>query len=162
MSADRYRELLDDVDNVMLTTTQDDGTLHARPMGVAGRDGDTLWFLTSRSSDKVDEVRADSDASITNQGRTSWLAGSGVARVVDDRDRVEELFSEAMRAWFPDGPSDPDCVALAVELVRGEYWDVSGGDLLSFAYGVARSAVTNEPIDSENAGEHDSVVLGGA
>jgi hypothetical protein len=64
-----------------------------------------------------------------------------------------------MAAWFPDGPDDSDLVAISVDLSDGEYWDVSGGKLVRFGIGVAKSMATGTEIDSDEEGDHGRVGL---
>ena len=54
----KIRELIKDIDFCMLTTVDESGDLHSRPMSSNGdvdRDGD-IWFFTSASSHKVTEI----------------------------------------------------------------------------------------------------------
>ena len=54
----KLRELIKDIDIGMLTTVDEDGSLHSRPMSTNSEvefDGD-LWFFTYASSHKVTEV----------------------------------------------------------------------------------------------------------
>src|SRR5688500_17077739 len=54
----KLREMIKDIDFCMLTTVDEDGDLHSRPMSVNGDvdpDGD-LWFFTGASSLKVSEI----------------------------------------------------------------------------------------------------------
>jgi len=154
MSQDDFYEVLDAFDTCMLLTFTARGTPHARPMAVARRDGSAVWFVSGRDSGKVDEVDADATAVVTVQGSRRWAAATGTATVVDDRARVDELWSKPMQAWFPDGPDDSDVVAIRVDLADGEYWDISGGKLARFAVGLARSLVTGDEIDGDEEGDH--------
>lgn len=154
MSRDDFYDVLDAFDTCMLLTFTSDGTPHARPMALAGREGSGVWFISGRDSAKVDEVDADATTVVTVQGPRRWAAVTGRATVVDDRARIDELWSKTMEAWFPDGPDDTDVVAIRVDLVDGEYWDVSGGKLVRFATGVSRSLVTGDEIAEEEEGDH--------
>lgn len=144
MGRDDFYEVLDAFDTCMLLTFTADGTPHARPMAMAGRDGSAVWFISDRDSGMVDEVTADATAVVTVQGSRRWAAATGRATVVDDRARIDELWSTPLQAWFPDGPEDSDVVAIEVELVDGEYWDVSGGRLAHYSGGTAGSVVTGD------------------
>lgn len=153
MGAVEFYEVIDHFDNCMLLTFAADGTPHARPMAIAGRDDSVVWFVSNRDSATIDELVADTTAVITAQGSQRWAAATGTATVVYDRDRIEQLWSTPMQAWFPDGPSDPDLVAVKVDLHDGEYWDVSGGKLVRFAAGLVSSVVTDTEIDDDKAGD---------
>jgi general stress protein 26 len=154
MSLDDFYEVVDAFDTCMLLTFTARGTPHARPMALAGRDHSALWFVSDRDSAKVDEMTTDRTTVVTFQGSRRWAAATGRATVVDDRARIDELWSKPMQAWFPDGPDDSDLVALRVDLDDGEYWDISGGKLARFAVGLARSVATGDRIDSDEEGDH--------
>lgn len=154
---DKFYEVLDSFDNGMLTTFTADGTPHGRPMHVAERDGDTLWFLTGVDSAKVREAATAHPAVLTFQAPNKWLAATGEAVTSHDRAKVQQLWSEPMKAWFPGGPEDPGVAALKVELSSGEFWAMDAGDLASYAFGVVRSMVTGKPVDPDAAGEHADV-----
>ncbi|CAN5864575.1 hypothetical protein BH24ACT15_BH24ACT15_02140 [soil metagenome] len=156
---ERFYEILDDFDTCILTTFKADGMPNGRPMNMAGREGDVLWFVADMDSRKVEEVISGDPAIVTCQSSTEWIAATGEVTLNRDRAKIDDLWSEPMRAWFPDGPDAPGIVALRVDLFSGEYWSVSGGDLVSFAFGVAKSMITRERIDPDKEGDHGEVRL---
>lgn len=156
--ADFY-DVLDEFNTCMMLTFTADGTPHARPMAIARRDGSTLWFVSGRDSAKIDELTGDHTTVITAQDSRRWLAATGTATTSHNQTKIEQLWSAPMKAWFPDGPQDSDLVAISVDLSDGEYWDVSGGKLVRFGYGVAKSMVTGTGIDTDEEGDHARVDL---
>lgn len=120
-------DLIQDFDNAMLVTKTDDGSLDARPMAVAdATDDGELWFVTDRNSGKIADLMLDRDVAVTMQSSRKFVTLSGECRVVDDRAKIESLWKEVWKVWFPDGKSDPSIVLLKIEPARGEYWDNSG------------------------------------
>jgi general stress protein 26 len=99
--------------------------LHARPMHAIVRPTEGLiWFLTDRSGCKDWEIARDSQVALTfSNGGSVHLAVSGLARIVDDRETVRDLWSIAAKAYYPDGPEDPDILAIRVEPQLAELWD---------------------------------------
>ncbi|WP_442506034.1 pyridoxamine 5'-phosphate oxidase family protein [Novipirellula sp. SH528] len=120
-------ELIDDFDQAMLVTRAVNGALTARPMAVAQveDDGD-LWFVTDRNSGKVADLMLDEDVAVTMQGSSKFVSLSGKAHAVDDQAKIDELWNEAWKVWFPEGKTSPSLVLLRVEPTRGEYWDNAG------------------------------------
>ncbi len=119
--------LIQDFDNAMLVTKTADGALHSRPMAVAeATDDGELWFVSDRNSGKIADVTLDNDVAVNMQSSRKFVSLSGECRVVDDRGKIESLWQEAWKVWFPGGKSDPSIVLLKVEPTRGEYWDNSG------------------------------------
>lgn len=120
-------DLIQDFDNAMLVTKTDDGSLDARPMAVAqATDEGELWFVSDRNSGKIADLMLDRDVAVTMQDSRKFVTLSGECRVVDDRAKIEELWCEAWKVWFPKGKSDSSIVLLRIEPQRGEYWDNSG------------------------------------
>lgn len=159
MSQDTFYDVLDSIDTCMLLTFTANETPHARPMAIAQREGSTVWFVTGRDSSKMDEVASERTAVITAQDSQRWLAATGKASTSDDQTKIQQLWSEPMKAWFPEGTQDSDLIALRIDLEDGEYWDVSGGKMLRFGLGVAKSMVTGTRIDEQEEGDHARVDL---
>ena len=123
----KLRELIKQIDFGMLTTVDDDGCLRSRPMSTNGDvefDGD-LWFFTSASSHKVNEIRRDQhvNVSFADPKRQSYISMSGTAELVRNRQKIQELWKPELKAWFPQGQDDPDIALLKVSVSKAEYWD---------------------------------------
>ena len=77
-------------------------------------------------------------------------AVAGRASIVNDRAKIEELWSPAMKLFFPGGKDDPDLCLIRVEVDSAEYWD-GPGSIFGKALYIALTAVTNDPASlSEN------------
>ncbi|TWU21685.1 Pyridoxamine 5'-phosphate oxidase [Novipirellula galeiformis] len=127
---DKYEKLVDlmgDFDSAMLVTRCSDGSLEARPMAVAELEPDGgLWFVTDRNSGKVADLRLDDEVAVTMQGSNKFASLAGTARAIDDRAKLDQLWNDAWKVWFPEGKTSASIVLLHVEPQRGEYWDQSG------------------------------------
>jgi general stress protein 26 len=127
----RLGKLLQSFDVAMLTTLQPrDGILRSRPMVAPASEFDgTLWFISKFSSGKVDEIRAGSQVNLSyaSESKGRYLSLSGTAYVVPDKLRMETLWTEAYRAWFPHGLDEPELVLLRVDIVEAEIWDSESG-----------------------------------
>lgn len=158
---DTHKKLIDliyDFDNAMLVTKTDDGSLNARPMAVADTTDDgELWFVTDRNSGKIADLMLDRDVAVTMQSRHKFVTLSGECRVVDDHAKIESLWNETWRVWFPEGKSDPSIVLLKIVPSRGEYWDNSGVAGLRYliqagkAYLRGERATTDETVNASVA-----------
>lgn len=124
---DKMHELLREFDSAMLVTRTTDGQLRSRPMMLADVDANgCLWFITGTESGKMDEIEDEPHVNIAMQANRKYVSISGQAHAVDDRSKVEELWNEAWKIWFPGGKDDPNLVLLKVKGEMGEYWDNSG------------------------------------
>lgn len=128
----RAVEIAQDARSCMLTSTADDGALHARPMTPQQVTDDLeAWFFLSGSSDQARDIVARPWVNLSFEGPGDWLSVAGLATLVDDRRLVEEMWSPLVEEWFPDGPSDPDAVLLRVDAASAEYWKSPGGRVAS-------------------------------
>lgn len=120
-------DLLHDFDTAMLVTRSDDGSLAARPMAIAQVEDDGhVWFVTDRNSGKIADLRLDSDVAVVMQSRNKFVSLSGIAHAVDNSVKLDELWNEAWKVWFPEGKDSNSLVLLRIEPGRGEYWDNAG------------------------------------
>ena len=103
-------EKIKEVRMAMLTTTDEHGSLHSRPMATIkpGHD-DALYFLTDVNSAKVYEVKRDSQVNLSYSDPSSnvYASVSGKANAYRDQAKIDELWSEPLRGWFPKGKDDP-------------------------------------------------------
>ncbi|HBK45222.1 MAG TPA: general stress protein [Xanthomonadaceae bacterium] len=150
-------ELIRGVDVAMFTTVAVDGRLVSRPLGTqqVEFDGD-LWFVTAADSPKLAEIAANPrvNVSYASASKNTYVSVAGRARVVDDRAKVEELWSPAMKLFFPGGKDDPDLRLIHVSAESAEYWDGPSG-LLGKALYFVMSAVTEEPGSLSDNGRVD-------
>lgn len=153
------RELIKGIDFGMLTTVQADGSLHSRPMSVNGDiefDGD-LWFFTLGSSHKAHEVEREHQVNVSfaNPESQSYVSISGLAILVRDKAKIQELWTPALKAWFPDGVDTPDIALVKVEAKQAEYWDAPGSKV-AHAIAFAKALITHQ---QANIGESGKVEL---
>jgi len=138
MASDKLQklyDLIDDMKTAMFTTRRDDGRLVSRPMATQKRaSGADLWFVTARTSEKLDEIRNDPHVNLGYfKDRTKeWVSVSGRARVVDDRAKIRELYEPDWRAWFGDEggakdgtPDDPRMILIAVDVEIAMFLEIN-------------------------------------
>jgi general stress protein 26 len=151
----KLRELLKDFPIALMVTTGD-GTTTARPIGVVGDhaafDG-SLWFITDKRSRKVGAIESGATTSLLfqNDKEGAYLHLTGRAFVVEDRERLAQLYTTLQRTWFPLGLDDPNITLVRFDAEQGDYWD-SHDSLVRLAFAFAKSIVTKTPGKSGNAG----------
>lgn len=106
-------------------------------------DAAVIWFITSVSSAKVEELSDDARAMVTAQHDASFVCLNGHVELVFDRDRVAELWQPPHHAWFQ-GPNDPEIVLLRFTPLDAEYWDAKGSRGLRHAFEAARALITGD------------------
>lgn len=140
-------ELVKDIRVALLVTSGEGGALRGRPMAAMNKDFDgTLWFASRAQTPKLGEIADDHHVLLAYSEPKSqnYVSLSGIARLVQDRAKIEELWSESARAWFPKGPDDPDIVLIAVEVESAEFWDAPSSAWV-YAMGYAKARLTGEP-----------------
>lgn len=143
----KIASLIKDIEVAMLTTLRADGSLHSRPMITQRTDFDgVLWFFTQAEAPKVGEVEREEHVSVSYAApsKQHYVAISGKARLVRDRDRVKELWHPLLKAWFPKGPDDPSTALLRVEADSAEYWDSSSSTVVHLV-GLVKALATGKP-----------------
>jgi general stress protein 26 len=144
----KIRDLIKDINFCMLTTLDEDGCLRSRPMAVNGEveaNGD-MWFFTYGNSHKVTEVNQNHhvNVSFAAPDKQCYVSICGMAEVVKDRAKMQELWQSELKAWFPKELDEPDIALLKVTATNGEYWDAPAS-WVAKAVGFAKAATTGEP-----------------
>jgi general stress protein 26 len=147
---EKLRELVKDIDFCMLTTVDERGDLHSRPMSSNGDidpNGD-IWFFTNASSHKVSEIEKlpKVNVSFADPDDQRYISVSGTAQLVRDRAKIDELWRPEFKMWFPEGKEDPEVALLRVTLEKAEYWD-SPSSTIGYALSFVSSLVTGKQPD---------------
>jgi general stress protein 26 len=159
--ARKFHDLLAKFDTAMLVTHTADQSLRGRPMQIAGIDDDSrVWFLTAIESGKVEEIVHDTHvAVICQKDRDLYVSLSGRATLLRDRAKVEELWKEPFRAWFPKGKDDPELALVSVTPQEGEYWDNEGLKKIKYLFEAAKAYATGTTPHVEEGEQHAKVKL---
>jgi len=130
----------------MLVTRELDDRLKTVPMAVAHvEDSGRVWFFTSRDSGKVHNVEGNPNVQLVfSDDNSNYLTVTGEALLSTDRAKIEELWREPLKVWFPGGREDPTIALIAVDPVRGEFWDNSGFHKLQYLWEAARAYVSGD------------------
>ncbi len=124
-----------------------DGRAGLRPPG-------TTWFLTERSSEKVQALEADPRVNVAYASDAGWVSLSGTAHVEQNRGKVEDLWDASSGAFMSVGPEDPDNIALRIDATTAEYWESPGK--VTAAVQFVKGLVTDSQPD---LGDNDTVQL---
>jgi general stress protein 26 len=159
---DQYAKLWDLIKDArygMLTHRHGDGQLHSHPLTTQSKnleEGGTLYFFIPRDGEIARHVVSDPmvNVSYANTDKDSYVSVAGQAALVEDQARKEALFNTMAKAWFPQGPTDPNLGLLAVSIVEAEYWDVKDSKMVQLMK-MAASAVTGNP--PKQMAEHEKV-----
>lgn len=148
--------LIKDIKFAMITFQNDAGHLHAQPMTTRDQefDGD-LWFIASKESDLARSVaqRKAVNASYAAD-KMAFVSLYGDAELIDDQAKLDELWNDAYKAYFPEGKEDPNVQVLKITVHGAHYWESDGK--ISNVFQIAKSLVTGQ---HPHLGESGSVKL---
>ncbi|WP_080239808.1 pyridoxamine 5'-phosphate oxidase family protein [Spirosoma rigui] len=141
---EKLRDKIKDIRIAMLTTMEADGDFHTRPMATHEMDHDgTMWFFTYDHSNKVEEIKQHQQVSVafSDPGSEVYVSTTGTAQVVKDQAKINDLWSDFLKTWFPNGKEDPSIALLKVTIHAGEFWDRPGGKMVKL-FEMAKGALT--------------------
>lgn len=155
-------ELIKDTRFGMLTHRHDDGLLNSHPLTTQNKsidEGATLYFFVPKDGEIAQHVAQDDIVNVAyaNTDKDSYVSVAGHASLLEDQARKEALFTPMAKAWFPNGPTDPNLGLLAVQIANAEYWNVDDSKMVQI-YKMMKAAVTGEP--PRDMGEHKKIDLG--
>ncbi len=154
----KLASLIKDIKFAMFTTVHEDGSLHSRPMATQQQEFDgSLWFFTRADSSKVEDARRERHVNVSyaSPDDQKYVSVSGIAEIVRDRAKMQELWNPIYKAWFPKGLEDPEIALLRVDVEGAEYWDTPSGKMVQLI-GYVKAMVTGEPYKASKD-EHDKV-----
>lgn len=150
-------EMVKDIRTCMfMTNPETAGNLAGRPMAVNTVDEDgTMWFFTKKSSNKADQIEADSKISlaIVDDSDGIYLMINGTANLSQDKAKMEELWNPYVKAWFPEGLEDPELMLIKVTPKDANYWDSSSNTMVEI-YHTLKAIVTGTV---SNEGEYGKI-----
>ena len=151
--------MIKDIEFAMLTTAEPDGTLRSRPMATQQVEFDgVLWFFTHAHAPKVEEIEREHHVNLSyaKPEDQRYVSVSGLARLVRDRKKAEELWNPAYKAWFPKGLDDPELALLKVNVTQAEYWDSSSSAIVHLV-GFVKAVATGQQY---KPGDNEKINLG--
>ncbi len=152
-SLDELKNLLQEFDTAMFTTVSPEGLLRARPMAIQKQAPEVaadLWFVASIHSAKIQEIARNPKVCVTclrGKHGSAYISISAHATVWQDQATVGKLWQPDWKAWWPDGPKDPQICFLLMQVERAEYWAPEGG-AVRVLFDVLKGLVTHEPADA--------------
>ena len=146
---DRHKvwELIKDIKIALMTTHDDDGDLYSQPMAaVQDKFEGELWFFSKADSRKIEHIQGNPKVLLaySNPAKQEYVSVAGTAETISDRAKIKELWSEALRVWFPAGADDPSIALIKVAVTSAEYWDGPSSAMV-LAYGYVKAKITGTP-----------------
>lgn len=130
-------------DSVMLATALADGKILAHPMAPqqVTEEAD-VWFFLALDGDQAKALQTNPEVNISLTEAGNWLSVAGRVKFVDDKAKVDELWSDSAKAWFDDR-RDPNLGLIKVVTHSAQHWGLPGGKA-SGLFRMARSKLTGD------------------
>jgi general stress protein 26 len=155
---DDLYHLIEGISVCMMTTRcENTGKLVSRAMSPRKPDSKTpadLWFFANNTTHKFEELKADPNVNLGfyKPGTSEWVSVSGTAKIVNDRQKIEELYDVDIRAWFGDlgdgvhdgGAKDPRISLIFVKADTVHY-SLKDRSLPVQMFNIAKGMATGQP-----------------
>lgn len=147
----KVRDIIKGTRIAMLTHVDEDGRLVSKPMATQEVDFDgTVRFIAERASDQGMDIQKNPNVNVAYSGNGAWVSLSGTARIVNDTDKLRELWSSFTGSWLEGGPENPNNVLIEIDADTAEYWDTPGGSKVTQVVNLIKAKVTGNTVDGEN------------
>ena len=151
-----FYKKISEIKFTMLVTHDEHGWMQARPFTTqaAGRDG-AVWFFTRMDSEAVADVQRDAKILLcyADTDKNRFISSAGTASLSHDRQLINELWSPAYKAFFPQGLDDPELVLLRVEISRADIWDFEKSKMAQML--TIAKAAAGLKVDPHELGVHE-------
>ena len=157
---DKVQAIIKDVKFAMMSTVNKKGDLHAWPMTTneASLAAKEIWFIGDKTSDVVKDIQDNNNVGLTysTQDAKNYVSVSGKVDLIDDKAKIEELWSPMDSAFFEQGKDDPKVQLIKVVPHGVECW-ISGSSTINMFKMVA--AAVQEGKTAEDIGETFKIEL---
>lgn len=153
----KLQKIVNEVKVTMMCTIGEEQRITSRPMSTAKIDDDgVIWFFTNETSSKAEQIEQQYDLCLcySKPSDNTYATVHGKAIILEDREKVEQLWNPLLKAWFPKGKDDPDLALIRVDPYHAEYWDASSNRMVTFLK-IAAASITGGTYGSGEYGELD-------
>ena len=157
---DTIQTMVKNIKYTMLVSRNSEDHLHSCPMNTTETSigAKEIWFIGHKPSETVDNIGQNPEVNLAyvTQDSEKYLSISGTAELVEDKEKLNELWSVMYNAYFEQGKEDPKVQLIKVVPHGAEYW--ANGNAISSAVKMAAAAVTDTAIE-KSLGENFSIKL---
>jgi general stress protein 26 len=129
----KLREIIDEVKTCMFTTTDEECNVVSRPMLTIKMDNElNLWFFSNEDSERIAEIAPDKQVTLvySHPGKNTYMNLYGTCTIVQDKEKMKDLWTPALRSWFQNGIDDPALCLIQVTVDEALYWDNASNEMI--------------------------------
>lgn len=133
-AVEKIREIAMDANICMFVSDLSNLPLAGRPMATQEVDKEgNIWFMSDRNSNKNKEIVNDGKVQLfySHTSNYEYLSIFGTAEIVNDRSKIEELWTPMAKTWFKEGVDDPNIRLIKVKPEDAYYWDTKNNKMVS-------------------------------
>ena len=157
---DTIQAMVKDIKYTMMTTRNGENHLHSCTMNTTETSigAKEIWFIGHKPSETVDNIKQNPEVNLAyvTQESDKYLSISGTAELVEDEEKLNELWSVMYNAYFEQGKDDPKVQLIKVVPHGAEYW--ANGNAITSAVKMAAAALTDNAVE-KSLGENFSIKL---
>ena len=156
----KLKDIIESINICMYCTMEAKSDMASRPMGTAKVEDDgAIWFFTMDESGAAASGAEGQEVCLNyaSPAKNTYLCVMGNAQLVHDKAKMQELWSDMLKTWFPDGLESPNIALLKVSPRTAHYWD-SDVSRVRLAYAYIKAKVTGEA-DNGAAGDHGKLAV---
>ena len=155
---DLIREIVKEVKFARFTSITTEGHLHACPMTTSETSlgAREIWFIGDKTTQAVDNINNNPQVNLSyvSQDGKDYVSINGKAELVDDKAKLDELWSPIYNAFYEHGKEDENVQLIKVVPNGAEFWR-SGNGIINAAK-LAVAAVQDGKI-ADSLGDNGSV-----
>lgn len=133
-AVEKIREIATGANICMFISSLTSLPLNARPMATQEVDDEgNIWFMSNRHSNKDLEIKDDDRVQLlySHTGSYEYLSIFGHAELINDMNKIKELWTPMAKTWFKEGKDDPDIELIKVTPEDAYYWDTKDNKMVS-------------------------------
>ena len=157
---DTIQAMVKDIKYTMMTTRNGENHLHSCPMNTTETSigAKEIWFIGHKPSETVDNIKQNPEVNLAyvTQESDKYLSISGTAELVEDGEKLNELWSVMYNAYFEQGKKDTMVQLIKVVPHGAEYW--ANGNAITSAVKMAAAALTDNAVE-KSLGDNFSIKL---
>jgi general stress protein 26 len=150
----KMQEMFGDGNSLMFASNLGTTPIDISPMSTQKvEDNGEVWFFSAKDSDRNSYIQKDSRVQLiySDNSKSDYLSIYGEAEIVHDHAKAKELWTPMVKAWFQEGPEDPNLSLIKFTPSEGFYWDTKNGKMVAFAK-ILTSIVTGKTMDDSVEG----------
>ena len=154
-------KIIQDVKFAMMTTiTHDEKHLHACPMTTNKNElaQAKIWFIGDKTTETVKDLQKNPQVNLSyvSTDQKDYVSINGVAKLIDDKEKLDELWSPIYAAFYEHGKEDPNVQIICVECNGAQYWQ--SGNSIANMFKLASAALQDGKI-ADSLGNNGSVTF---